>query len=88
VNELELLRKFFEASPYLALIVWIVFRQERNQDRIIDRFEGQAKVVTPVLEKTVEMLGRGIEDRAHSAALQLRMADLLQDLVEEKRRQQ
>ena len=88
MNEIELLKGLIGASPYLALVIWMVFRQEKLLDKMNDRNESQGKIMTAALDRSTELHGRILERLAHSDAHQLRMGEIITDYNREMRREQ
>ena len=86
MNEMDLLREIIKVAPALAILVWVVLRQEKSLDKIVDRFETQAKATTQSLDKATELQGRTLERLAHNEAHELRMGDIVNDYTDEKRR--
>ena len=86
MNEAYILEAF-KATPYLAFGVWMVYQMKAAIDRMMDRNESQAKVMATALDKSTEMMGRMIQQAAHSEAHTARLLDIVADYTDEKRRQ-
>lgn len=79
VNEAQIIHEAIRVAPALAILVWVMLRQERALKRVTDAYEGMAKSLATSLDKNTEMLGR-------NAAYLARASDIIDDLVEEKKR--
>lgn len=75
-----------KAMPFLAFAMWMVYQMKQAIDRMMDRNESSAKIIAAALDRSTEMLGRGIQSQAQAEAHQARMLDIIQDYTDEKRR--
>ena len=78
--------EIFKASPFLAFCGWMVWQMKQAIDRMMERNEQTAKVVAAALDKSTEMMGRGIQSATQTEAQLARTIDIIQDYTDEKRR--
>lgn len=79
MNEIDLLKEAVRLVPALAILVWVMLRQEAALKRITDAYESMAKAMSASLDKNTEMLGR-------NAAYLARASDIIDDVVDERKR--
>lgn len=79
MDQIDIIKEAVRLVPALAILVWVMIRQEAALKRVTDAYESMAKSMSASLDKNTEMLGR-------NAAYLARAADIIDDLVDEKKR--
>jgi len=82
----QILNAAFNQAPTLAFAVWMVYQMKAAIDKMSERYETTAKVISTALDKSTEMLGRSIQSSTQTEALHARSLDILGDCSEQLKR--
>lgn len=89
MNEAEVilwLKDLVKIAPVIGVLIWVVIRADRREDKRDEREELRVKVITTALDKSTELHGRNLEATGRQEAITLRLSDIVEDYTAELRR--